>query len=300
MPRPSTVRGSRRARRCATESTTTRPASRASSPSSSSTSSSRASASPTPTRMARPEKRRPGRSGERRAKARSRSASRTEQSSCRAARRNRRQQLPRGFVVGTLRPRALRRPQVGRVNEPREAVLSHREPRHEVQPEQDQIGEIVAGERFVRQMGVDEAQSPEPPAGDPLPLEVRKLDPVSVPDADPGHRPAAVHQYADLTANGPRYPGELPGELLGEERRRGQPPPGEALQGAPVTGPRARRCLLRPARKSDGGFSGAAPVLRGSRTRVRLPKDPRAGIGRSGRRAAGPAWRARRCSSGRS
>ena len=150
------------------------------------------------------------------------------------ARRRRREPLPGfGFRLRFGRVRSGRL-QVGGVHQPGEPVLADGERRHQVEAEQHQVGEVVPAQVLVGEVGVEAAQAAQPRPGDPLALQVREFDPVGVADPHPGHRPPAVHQDPHLAADGSGDGRQLPGELLRQERGRGQPPVRQAVERPPL------------------------------------------------------------------
>ena len=145
-----------------------------------------------------------------------------------------REPLPRlrsGFRFGRIRPGRL---QVGGVHQPGEPVLADGERRHQVEAEQHQVGEVVPAQVLVGEVGMEAAQAAQPRPGDALALQVREFDAVGVADSHPGHRAPTVHQDAHLAADGAGDGGQLPGELLRQERGRRQPPVRQAVERPPL------------------------------------------------------------------
>ncbi len=71
--------------------------------------------------------------------------------------------------------------------------------RHEVQPQERQVDEIVARQRLVAQVGVHEAKAPKAPASGPKAADLREVDPRGVTDEDVLDLAAPVDQDADLS-----------------------------------------------------------------------------------------------------
>ena len=71
------------------------------------------------------------------------------------------------------------------MDDTRQPVLAYRDGRHQVQPEENEVGEIVTGQRFSGQVGVDEPQPSQPPPRNALALQVRQLDAMGVPHPPP-------------------------------------------------------------------------------------------------------------------
>jgi hypothetical protein len=85
-------------------------------------------------------------------------------------------------------------------------------------------------------MGVNTAQSAEPPLGDALPLQIRKDDLTGIPDTDPLHFALAVDEHAHLAPDVSRDLGELAGELVSDERAGRKPPLIDLLEPVPFAG----------------------------------------------------------------
>ena len=135
---------------------------------------------------------------------------------------------------------------MGGVDQPGQSVGTDGERRHQVQPEQHQIGEVVPTQRLSGKVGVHEPQAAQPRAGDALAPQVGEFDPVRIADPDPGRRAAPIEEDADLTPDVPGHAGEATGELLGEEGRRREPRLGQPFERAPVTGLQPRGLTFDP------------------------------------------------------
>ena len=66
------------------------------------------------------------------------------------------------------------------MNDSGKTVRPHRQGRHQVEPEENEVRQVVAGQRFVSEVGVDEPQSTQPPPRNPLALQVGQFDAVRV------------------------------------------------------------------------------------------------------------------------
>ncbi len=148
------------------------------------------------------------------------------------ARRRRLHQIPGvGPGVPVRRGRKIRG-----AHEPRKPVRSRLDGGHRVEAQQHEVGQIVPGQRFLAEMGVEAPQSAETPFGYALPLQVRQDDLPRVAHTDPLHFAFAVDEHSNLAPDLPRDLGELAGELLGYERAWRKPPLVELLEPVPFAG----------------------------------------------------------------
>jgi hypothetical protein len=85
---------------------------------------------------------------------------------------------------------------------------------HRVETQELQVGEVVAREGLVVQVGVNAPKSPEASRTSAHALEVGKLDPERIPDGHVLDVTRPVDQRADLSADLEGDLRELPGELL--------------------------------------------------------------------------------------
>ena len=107
---------------------------------------------------------------------------------------------------------------------------------------------------------MDEPQPAQATPRDPLAFQVGQFDAVRVSHPDPGNGPSPVHERPHLPPDRAGNGRELPGELLGQERRRRQPPLAETLQDLPVAGLEARGFPFYP--------QGRAPLTASGETHV--------------------------------
>jgi hypothetical protein len=71
---------------------------------------------------------------------------------------------------------------------------------HQIETEEGEVGQVVARERFVLQVGVDEPQTPEAGFAGAQALEIGKEDRPGVPDDDGLDLPLPVDEDPDLPA----------------------------------------------------------------------------------------------------
>jgi len=94
------------------------------------------------------------------------------------------------------------REQVRHAQPARQSTLRHLDARHQIEPEQRKVREVVVRERFVIQVGVHE---PDPRQPVPVPTsQIRQKQPARVADNHRRHAPAAFEQEADLALDFPR------------------------------------------------------------------------------------------------
>ena len=105
------------------------------------------------------------------------------------------------------------RQEVGPVHLAGKPVLEHLDGRHQVEPEQGQVGEVVARERLAVQVGVHQAQTAEPALAGAGAAHIRELQLAGVADHHRLHVPLAIEEDADLPVGLERHLGEVPGEL---------------------------------------------------------------------------------------
>jgi hypothetical protein len=83
---------------------------------------------------------------------------------------------------------------------------------------------------------VEASEAAEAPFGDPLALQIGKDDLAGVADAHPFDFALPVDEDAHLAPDLPGNLGELPREVLGDERARWKPPCVELLEPVPLAG----------------------------------------------------------------
>ena len=80
------------------------------------------------------------------------------------------------------------------------AVRAHFDHRHGVETQQGEVVQIVVGERFTAQVGMDQPQRAEPADTAAQAADVGQLELLGVADDDVADVAIAFHQHADLTA----------------------------------------------------------------------------------------------------
>ena len=91
-----------------------------------------------------------------------------------------------------------------------QAVVEHADRGHQVQAEEREVGEVVAGERLGLEVGVHQAKAAESDLAGARAADVRELELVGVPHHHLLHLTLAVEQHADLAMGVPRELGEVP------------------------------------------------------------------------------------------
>ncbi len=99
------------------------------------------------------------------------------------------------------------------VQDARQAVLQHAHRGHQVQAQQRQVGEVVAGERLGLEVGVDQAQAAQTDLPGTGPADVRKFQLLRVPHHYLLHLALAVQQDTDLAVGLARDFREVAGQL---------------------------------------------------------------------------------------
>ncbi len=113
---------------------------------------------------------------------------------------------------------------------------AHRDRGHRIEPEQREIGEIVARERFAAQVGVHEPQPAKPALPTAHTTDVGQEDLGGVADHHVRDGATPVDEDPDLAMQRRALLGELGCELHGDDLRRGHPPPVQALQRLDLAG----------------------------------------------------------------
>jgi hypothetical protein len=84
-----------------------------------------------------------------------------------------------------------------------ESLLIHFDARHEIETDQDQIGDILGGEGLSFEVGVNATQAPETADPHPVRVQFRDPDPTVVPDQDIGYITLPIYEKTDLTLDFP-------------------------------------------------------------------------------------------------
>jgi hypothetical protein len=100
----------------------------------------------------------------------------------------------------------------------------------QIEAQQREVGEVVAGEGLAAQVGVDQAQAAEAAGGAAQTADVGQGDLRRVADEDVGDLAAPIDQHADLTVHRRRDLGEVAGQLGADHLGRGDPPPVDPLE----------------------------------------------------------------------
>jgi hypothetical protein len=108
------------------------------------------------------------------------------------------------------------RDEVGRVDLARKSVFFGRQGADEVEPQQREVREIVPGERFPVEVGVDEPQPLEAALAGAELVEVRDHDLAVIPHDDKVDVALAADEDADLAVGLSGDLAEVPGKLEGE------------------------------------------------------------------------------------
>ena len=122
--------------------------------------------------------------------------------------------------------------QMGEVDPSGEAGVEHFDRRHEVEPQQGEVVEVVAGERLAFQVGVDEPQAAEAADAAAQAADVGEGEAVGVPHDDVAHVAFAPEQDSDLPVEPAGGLGQMPGELGGDHLPRVDAAAVGALQSA--------------------------------------------------------------------
>ena len=116
------------------------------------------------------------------------------------------------------------------INFLRQAAVHDLDYCHQIQPEKKQIHQVILGEIFPGQMGMDAAQSLQPSAGGADLGESGDDDFFIIADNDRFHLAGAGKQQADLSADLRRQFRHLPGHLRRDNQPRIGSPLGEPFQ----------------------------------------------------------------------
>ena len=122
----------------------------------------------------------------------------------------------------------------------RAAVGLHANGRHEIQPQQREIDEIVAGQRLVAQVGMDEAQAAEPASARSDAADLGQVDARGIAHEDVLDFAAPADEEPDLALELARQAAQERGQLGGSDLGRTQAPPVYALESVLLAGLEAR------------------------------------------------------------
>ena len=111
---------------------------------------------------------------------------------------------------------------------------------HQVEAEQREVGEVVAGQRLAAEVGVDQAQAAEAAGGAAQTADVGQHDLGRIADEDVRDLAAAIDQHADLAKHRRRDLGEEVGELGAHHLRRCDAPAIDSLERLQLAGLQAR------------------------------------------------------------
>ena len=109
-------------------------------------------------------------------------------------------------------------------------VGPHADRRHQVQPQQRQVDEVVARQRLVAQVRVHQPQAAEPAAAGADAADLGQVDARGVADEDVLDLAAPPDQDADLPLDLARDAAQVRRQLGRRDLRRTEPPPVNALQ----------------------------------------------------------------------
>jgi hypothetical protein len=129
------------------------------------------------------------------------------------------------------RPPLHRRQQVGQVQVRGAPVVGDPDRRHQVQAQQRQVDQVIAGQRLVAQVGVHQAQAAEAPAPRADTPQLGQGDARGVAHEHVFDVAAPVDQDPDLALDLARHLAQIGAELAGRDLLRPQPPPVHALEG---------------------------------------------------------------------
>jgi hypothetical protein len=106
----------------------------------------------------------------------------------------------------------------------RQPVFEHADAHHGVQAQHCEIGEIVPGEAFAREVGVDATQPAESAATGAETPPIGQFDGSGVAHHDVLYVSPAIHKHADLAADFVADLAQLPGKFVAHEAIGGQAP----------------------------------------------------------------------------
>ena len=129
-----------------------------------------------------------------------------------------------------------RRVEVGGLDAPGQPAVANLHHRHEVEPQQCQVVEIVEAEGLSLEMSVHESKAAEAPGSTAQTTDVGKHEPARVADDDVADRSVASDQNAHLAAELFGDLGEMTGELGGDDFVRRHTAPVRSLESALLRG----------------------------------------------------------------
>ena len=121
--------------------------------------------------------------------------------------------------------------QVGHPEAARQPPFVHPQGDHEVEAQQRQVREVVLGEGFLLQVGVDAPKAPQPALSPPPAAEVGDDDLSMVPYYDEADLPHPVYYQTYLSLYTVGKLGEVTGQFPADYLLRRDPPPVDPLQG---------------------------------------------------------------------
>ena len=124
-----------------------------------------------------------------------------------------------GLAVMTIAVRS-QGSQVREIDAAGQAVTQHLDRGHQVEPQQGEVVEVVAGERLPLQMGVDEPQAAEAADAAAQAADVGQGEAVGVAHDDVADDAVAPEQDSDLPIEPAGGLGQMPGELGGDHLPR--------------------------------------------------------------------------------
>jgi len=107
------------------------------------------------------------------------------------------------------------------------AVLSRFQGTDQIETQESQVRQVVCGELFTGQVGVDQAKPPKTAGGGAKTVQGRDQDVVVRPYDDVRDFPPAGHKKTDLTVDLTGEFRQRPGQFMGEDLLRRDAPPVE-------------------------------------------------------------------------
>jgi hypothetical protein len=103
------------------------------------------------------------------------------------------------------------------MGQPGQSVLLGGDRYHRVEAEEQEIGEVVARETFVREVRVDATQPPQSPLAGPQSSPIRQFERTRPADHHVRDTAPPIHENADLAANLTTQLREVTSKFVGEE-----------------------------------------------------------------------------------